>query len=243
MGGVVGRVVAVDDGMRERLPEGPPQGGLVVGMDSLFIQAVVGEGEVGACFGGIDAGAGPARAASAADTELYAKFYPRLYGYARRLADPAMAEDIVQEVFLRVLKYKNGNVQALPLQFLITMTKNVALRMLSSRRRELGVVAESASRPVPGRDSEEALGSNLSELLERLPERQREAIVLTAAHGLSEHQAGLAMNSSRSAVSARRRTGIEHLRRVGCGRLEGSSVAGRGAGRATEPERVARYMN
>lgn len=211
-----------------------------MGMDGLFIQAVVGDGELDTCFGVTDAGAGAARAASAADTELYAKFYPRLYGYARRLADPAMAEDIVQEVFLRVLKYKNGNVQALPLQFLITMTKNVALRMLSSRRRELGVVAESANRPVPGRDAEDALGGVLPELLERLPERQREAIVLTAAHGLSEHQAGLAMNSSRSAVSARRRTGIEHLRRVGCGRLDASAAPGRGAGRTAEP---ARHMN
>jgi hypothetical protein len=33
------------------------------------------------------------------------------------------------------------------------------------------------------------------------------------------------MNSSRSAVSARRRTGLEHLRRVGLGRVEAAGDA------------------
>lgn len=151
---------------------------------------------------------------------LYARFYPRLYGYARRFADPALAEDIVQEVFLRVLKYKNGDVASLPLQFLLTMTRNVALRMLQTRRREVEVASEAAGeRGAPGRRHEEpALHASVPGLLERLPERQREAVELTTARGLSEHQASLAMNASRSAVSARRRTGLEHLRRVGTGR-------------------------
>lgn len=157
---------------------------------------------------------------AAHQSELYNRFSARLLSYARRLADPALAEDIVQEVFLRVLKYKGDQADTLPLQFLITMTKNVALRMLASRRREIGTGIEDLDRPVPTRVEEGLVREAVPGLLGRLSDRQREAVMLTTGRGLSEHQASLAMNSSRSAVSQRRRQAIEEMRRVGFGRLD-----------------------
>lgn len=172
---------------------------------------------------------------------LYRRFYPRLLAYARRMTDSAMAEDIVQEVFLRVIKYKRGDAETLPLQFLLTMTRNVALRMLDSRRRAVGVNAEHLDVPDRAARADEAGGSRLPlpAMLDRLPERQRDAVVLTTGLGLSECEASLAMNCSRSAVSARRRTAIEHLRRVGLGRLDAEPSGGRGRPAPGSPGRDA----
>jgi len=163
---------------------------------------------------------------SATRSEMYARFAPRLHAYARRFVDASLADDIVQEVFLRVLKYKSGEVEKLPLQFLLAMTRNTALRVLVSRRRELGggpiEIDDARATRTERRAENAALRPNLSTLLERLPARQRDAVELTAARGLTEHQAARAMNASRSAVSQRKQAGLDHLRRVTLGRLDPS---------------------
>jgi RNA polymerase sigma factor (sigma-70 family) len=174
---------------------------------SAFASTVEGDAERALCDPAIVA-SDPMRA------RLYACFYPRLTAYARRLVDASLAEDIVQEVFLRVLKYKDGEVERLPIQFLLTMTRNVALRVLASKRRECGAVPETMESMESAPRVEMRLAHpSVPDLLERLPERQREALTLTTGRGLSEQQASLAMNASRSAVSQRRRSAIEHLRR------------------------------
>jgi DNA-directed RNA polymerase specialized sigma24 family protein len=50
------------------------------------------------------------------------------------------------------------------------------------------------------------------EVLDRMPERQREALYLTEVCGLSEIQAALAMAMSRAAINARKRDALSKLR-------------------------------
>jgi RNA polymerase sigma factor (sigma-70 family) len=154
---------------------------------------------------------------------------PRILGYAQRLAGPGLAEDILQEVCLRLLLYKDRIPPDLPVGLLLTMTRNVARRMLArgSRRRAeepRDRIREPEARPT-GQVEDSPL---LARLLGRLPSRQRDAVVLTTAHGLSEHQASLALRMSRSAIGARRRDGLSRLRLA---RIENDPTGPRPPGR------------
>ncbi len=176
-------------------------------------------------------------------SEVYARFAPRLHAYARRFVDSTLADDIVQEVFLRVLAYKDGRVDRLPLQFLLTMTRNVALTMLASRRRASAICVRAGAHEAASEMMSEL--PRVAEILSRLPDRQRDAIELTSVHGLTEHQAARAMNASRSAVSQRKHAALDHLRRIAGAESrasEGScrrgSAGSRIAGRCEETPRA-----
>jgi RNA polymerase sigma factor (sigma-70 family) len=145
----------------------------------------------------------------------------RLVAYARRLAGPELAEDVVQEVFLRLLTYRRSNLGNITVGFMLTITRNVCRTMIVQRAQanaRLAVVTR--ERPEVGAfgrsESVSAeLRSSLGSTLEELPERQRDAFILTELRGLSENQAGLALEMSRTAVGARRRAALDKLREAG----------------------------
>lgn len=136
------------------------------------------------------------------------EWHGRVVAFARRFGDRALADDIAQEVCLRVLTYRRD--EPVTTGFLIVTARNVALRLLASRRREsTGQGCE------PWRCVREAVAerAEVTRRLASLPDRQREVVELTAARGLTERQAALALRMSRSAVCARRRSALLQLRR------------------------------
>lgn len=158
----------------------------------------------------------PASAALQVDSELqraFARMRPRLVLYAQRVAGPDLAEDVVQEVFLRLLRYRGEGAAQVSLPFALAATRNVARTMLSERSRveRARSYAQRWDRPVYGPAPSELEGC-VAELLATLSTRQREALLMTDGFGLSESQAGRALSMSRAAISARRRAAIRRLR-------------------------------
>ncbi|MFN0134102.1 MAG: RNA polymerase sigma factor [Phycisphaerales bacterium] len=155
-------------------------------------------------------------AIEAEPSEDVTQWYGRVLAFAQRFGDRALAEDIAQEVYLRVLTYRRD--ETISPGFLIVTARNVALRLKAARRHHEAMPPCASDAP-PGRHGDEPPGSGSAEppeVLRRLadlPDRQREVVELTAARGLSERQAGLALSMSRSAVCARRRSAIAQLRR------------------------------
>lgn len=151
---------------------------------------------------------------------LFEAWYPRLVGYARRFVDSSLAEDVAQEVFVRLLQYRRDSMDSLDARFLFVMARNVARRAIADRRRESGgdevLIADREDSHASSAETE-----LLPSLMRELSPRQREAIELTAGRGLSDRQAGLVLSTSRSAVSERCRVGLEQLRKIGACRRAG----------------------
>ena len=137
---------------------------------------------------------------------------PLLRYLERMLRDAAGAEELVQEVFLRVHGARQRyQPQARFSTWLYRIATNLALNELRRpRRRELHTSLDEPEGPLlagEGPAAEDALDARrlsaraLRELA-RLPERQRAALCLSAVEGLSYAEVAEALEISESAVKA-----------------------------------------
>ncbi len=139
---------------------------------------------------------------------LLDRLAPRLYRLALRLlADPAEAEDIVQEAMLRLWQiapdWQPGAAQ--PATWVYRVAMNLATDRLRRRRSvALDAVAEPADEaPAPlqamlDADRERALEAALAQL----PDRQRTAVVLRHLEGLSNPEIAALMEIGVEAVES-----------------------------------------
>lgn len=128
-----------------------------------------------------------------------------VYRFALRLSGaPDLAEDLVQETFLRAFRswdqYTRGTAAK---SWLFTICRNVFLRRLERGRRHDEIVQESADRSGPASDPVNPLWGSVDEVdpegaffasivddrivsaIEALPEEYRTAVVLSDVEGLS----------------------------------------------------------
>lgn len=161
------------------------------------------------------AGAGDARAAHT----LIARHAPRLNRLARRMLNDAMeAEDVTQEVFLRVWKqaprWREGEAKV------ETWMHRVALNLCYDRlrkRRETLDPDAGADLPDPARGAEDALAAGqqaarVRAALAQLPERQRAAIALCHFEDASNIEAAAALEVSVEALESLLARGRRALR-------------------------------
>ncbi|WP_411277098.1 RNA polymerase sigma factor [Gaiella sp.] len=126
----------------------------------------------------------------AAMGELYDRYGRRLYGYGlRALGDPGLAEDLVQETFVRLWRAAGrfdagqGTVRG----YLFTIARNAAVDL--HRRRPRHERAELGDPPAEG-DAFEALVTRLAvrDAVEALPDDFREVLELSYDQELSQAQ-------------------------------------------------------
>lgn len=126
----------------------------------------------------------------AAMGELYDSYGRRLYGYGlRALGDPGLAEDLVQETFVRLWRAAGrfdagrGTVRG----YLFTIARNAAIDL--HRRRPKHERAELGDPPAEG-DAFEALATRLAvrDAVEALPDDFREVLELSYDQELSQAQ-------------------------------------------------------
>ena len=132
----------------------------------------------------------------------------RAYGVALRMTGSrADAQDVVQDVFLRLwqrpVAWRPGQAQ-----FSTWLYRVVVNRCLDLKRRPKGTDLDSVEEPQdPDANAEDSLldaerSSALDSAVKQLPERQREAIVLTYTAGLRNAEAASAMEISVKAFEA-----------------------------------------
>ena len=149
---------------------------------------------------------------------LVARKLPRLLALSRRmLGDPAEAEDVAQEAFLRAWKQAPKWVPGAAKfdTWLHRVTLNLCYDRLRQKRET--PMAEPPDRPDPGpapdRGLEAAqLGAQVDRALQALPERQREAIVLCHYQELSNIEAAELMGVSVEAMESLLSRGRRALR-------------------------------
>jgi RNA polymerase sigma factor (sigma-70 family) len=158
------------------------------------------------------------RGDQAAVQALVARKLPRMLSLARRmLGDPVEAEDVAQEVFLRVWRqaptWRPGAAR------LDTWMHRVALNLCYDklRKRREQPMAEPPDRPDPDAAPDRGLqaaeiGERVSAAMDRLPHRQREAIVLCHYQELTNIEAARLMGVSVEALESLLSRGRRALR-------------------------------
>jgi len=150
--------------------------------------------------------------------EIYDRFGDRLYHYlTMKLSSPSDAEDVLQEVFCRLVRY-NVRFRFIrePAAFVFRIARNEAIRFIGRRTREqtsqnsveeiAGVIQHEISGPDP------AILNRISGALARIPEKQREVIILKFFEELTFRQISSICGISLNTAASRYRYGMQRLR-------------------------------
>ena len=137
---------------------------------------------------------------------LASEHQERLFRIAlARVADPADAEDVVQEAMLRCVAYRHLDETRIS-SMLTTLTLRLCVDLHRVRRRDLRAGTEMLSREVADVGPEESVCDRaeaewVTSIAARLPARQWEALTLKAS-GIEIADAASAMNLSYKAVES-----------------------------------------
>jgi len=151
----------------------------------------------------------------AGDATAFEKLWDRWAGpllryLERMVSDSAIAEDLVQDTFLRVYRARERyEPRARFSTWLYRIATNLALNELARPRRRHAHEDADAGRPLPSPtgstddlvDARRA-GAALAHELARLPDRQRMALWLSAAEGHSYSEIAVMLETSEKSVKA-----------------------------------------
>jgi RNA polymerase sigma factor (sigma-70 family) len=134
---------------------------------------------------------------------LVQRYRRPLSAYAQRLVGESRSDDVVQDVFVRAfIALQRGDRVEHVRAWLFTVAHNSAVNALRDRARETAPL----SAELPGDDGPHATverrvrAENSLHAVARLPERQRDAVVLTAVQGRSGAEAAAMLGVSDSAM-------------------------------------------
>jgi RNA polymerase sigma factor (sigma-70 family) len=172
------------------------------------------------------------RGDAAAFHRLYAMLAPRILAYLTGLlGDKAAAEDALQLTFLKVHEARSSYViGANPIPWIYTIAHRTSLDEIRKRKRSrvqlsrdgelaaepaahiTGTAAEANPDPPERPDASAAAGALAA--LAKLPENQRQALILTKVHGRSIADAAMITGSTPGAIKQRAHRAYVTLRQL-----------------------------
>lgn len=154
---------------------------------------------------------------------LFERHHVALFRYLLHMTgDRALSEDLVQEVFLRVLKYMRTYDPSLSFPvWLYGMARNAYFDSLRKRRLEVSSNGEmgeiASSEPMPEELSTRKQDVTfLWEALMRLPQEKREVLVLSRFHDLRHEEIARILKCEVGAVKVRVYRALRELRERFC---------------------------
>lgn len=164
------------------------------------------------------------RAAQRGDREAFASLYEanveRIYRYVRaRLAEPADAEDVTTEIFIRAMKalpsYKEKGVPFASWLYRIAHNEAVNYMKKRSRRGETPLLDTVAGHDDPANVAlSQVSHSEVVRGMDTLTDLQREVLGLRFAGELSIKETAVAMNRSEQAVKFLQHSALRAMRRI-----------------------------
>ena len=154
--------------------------------------------------------------------QLVDAYLQRLVQYAyRRLGNLHDAEDVVQDVFVRVYAQRVERANVSPVApYLYRMAANACTDLLRKRSRSHVSMDRIDVKNMANGENAATVSTALEEirraedLLHRLPKKQAEAIRLRVFEGLRVNQIADVLDCSANTVSSRLRYGFRKLRRI-----------------------------
>jgi RNA polymerase sigma-70 factor (ECF subfamily) len=132
--------------------------------------------------------------------------------------DSRLAEDLTQEVFLKLYRYRRAYQCGMPVApWVFAIARNVMLDHRRSNRRKAeslsadGILPEPCARETPS-PAERFGAAEVRELLEGLPAAQREAVLLLKVHELSLAEAAALCGTSIASMKMRAHRAYRALR-------------------------------
>ena len=149
---------------------------------------------------------------------LFERHHAGLFDFfSRTLGDHPAAEDLVQEVFIRILKYRgtyrdDGRFQT----WMFHIARNVRNDHLRKRRLDQ-LTADMPEPPAAGADQAAAFENaqdleRLRRALLRLPDDRRELVVLARYHGMTHEEIGAVLRVEPGTVRVRLHRALKELR-------------------------------
>jgi RNA polymerase sigma factor (sigma-70 family) len=156
---------------------------------------------------------------------LFESYYDRVYAFARKSAPADIAEDVTQEVFIRLLQHPRLEELTLSVSYLIKISHNLLRRRHSRsvRLRELLATAvtddlidrhgrpDRTSRNVSR--SEDLESEKLEEAMSTLTNDERDAIRLIVWEGKSYEHAAMSLDVSVTTINNWKHRGLSKLRK------------------------------
>ncbi len=151
-------------------------------------------------------------------SELFRRYAPKLRVYfARTTGSDSLAQDLVQQVFLHVHRARRDFRQGAPLRpWLWAIAANSRREHFrrKQRRPETPLDPEKHREPAVGPEASTATERLVRRALQRLPEHEREVVVLHYYQGLSMAEVAEVVGASRSAVKVRAHRAYGKLRDI-----------------------------
>ena len=165
----------------------------------------------------------------AAGQALVARLGPMLFGYAARvLGDPAEAEDVVQDVMMKLWKlapdWRQGEarVSTWAYRVIVNLCTDRLRRRKTRGQVDLDTIAEPAAdlKSAVEQMTEADRATALQDALDALPDRQRQAVVLRHIEGLSNPEIAGIMDIGVEAVESLTARGKRALKAALIGRKD-----------------------
>ncbi|MDP9302471.1 MAG: sigma-70 family RNA polymerase sigma factor [Actinomycetota bacterium] len=157
-------------------------------------------------------------------------------GYALRRTDPDDADDVVAETFLIAWR-RFDDIPANPAPWLLGVARRVLSNRRRSDRRVLSLsdrLAERERRKPSMATDDTDLRLTIEAALERLPEKEREALRLLAWEGLSTGEAAVVLGCTRATLAVRMHRARRRLADIIDGHIARAEAPERGSWRGTE---------
>jgi RNA polymerase sigma-70 factor (ECF subfamily) len=158
---------------------------------------------------------------------LFERYHKRIYNYFLRLMrDPGLSDDLTQEVFLRVLKYRKSYRPKVPFaKWIFTIARDVGLDHLRKQDAESDLSEHTIEAHAGDPDAHLSHSQDLARLeraLGRLSFEKREALILSRFHQMKYQQIAAITDSTVAAVKVRIHRAMNDLRGMLANKVEES---------------------
>jgi RNA polymerase sigma-70 factor (ECF subfamily) len=148
--------------------------------------------------------------------ELFEQYFERVYRFVRRSADEATADEIVQDVFLKLLQHPNLESKALSVSYLFKIADNLLKRRFQRSRRASEIhqdlAGDTARWAMTARDNSDDNASGIASALSSLKDGERDAVRMIVCEELSYDAAALSLGVRVTTVNNWKHRGLERLR-------------------------------
>jgi RNA polymerase sigma-70 factor (ECF subfamily) len=153
--------------------------------------------------------------------DLFDQYYERVYAFLRKSTVPDVAEDLAQEVFLRLMQHPELERLEISISYLLKIAHNLLRRRFSRASRLRELLEERVRRdgdpeigPVKRHQSDESVSDGILETaLGLLTRDEQDAIKLIVCEGKSYQHAAEALGVSVTTINNWKHRGITKLRR------------------------------
>lgn len=151
--------------------------------------------------------------------DLFDAYYDRVYAFARKSAGPAVAEDVAQEVFVRLMQHPRLHELTLSISYLLKIAHNL-LRRKHTRGVRLNEILDEHIRPAQQRRFDDDLpkpvaadNSVLERAYGRLSSEEQDAIRMIVCEGRSYAHAARSLDVSVTTINNWKHRGLAKLRK------------------------------